>query len=266
MKRSVSENEEILLSPGYSEIVIDAEKPLELTFRAAEKSEVYIRIEKAQEIRIRTETEENASVSYLFWNAAGTQISVDEEHHVKRYGALRIAYAEINQGSVKRTAMVTLEEEGAYALVSSAVLCASDKHFVVDVVSQSPHTTGIMENYAVVLEGGKYYMNATGKIVKGAYGSESHQTSRALCFDEKQSSTILPKLLIDENDVQASHATTLGRVDEDQLYYMQSRGLTQKQCTSLISTGYLMPVTRFIEDETLKTKLQEEMERKIADL
>ena len=74
------------------------------------------------------------------------------------------------------------------------------------------------------------------------------------------------ELLIDENDVQASHATTLGRVDEDQLYYMQSRGLTQKQCTSLISTGYLMPVTRFIEDETLKTKLQEEMERKIADL
>ena len=74
------------------------------------------------------------------------------------------------------------------------------------------------------------------------------------------------ELMIDENDVQASHAMSIGRVDEDQLYYMMSRGLSVQQCTSLISTGYLMPITKVIENEELRNMLAEEMERKIAEL
>ena len=72
--------------------------------------------------------------------------------------------------------------------------------------------------------------------------------------------------MIDENDVQASHAMSIGRVDEDQLYYMMSRGLSIEQCTSLISTGYLMPITEILSNEELRSSLAEEMERKISEL
>ncbi|HCK87575.1 MAG TPA: ABC transporter ATP-binding protein, partial [Erysipelotrichaceae bacterium] len=66
--------------------------------------------------------------------------------------------------------------------------------------------------------------------------------------------------------VQASHAMSIGRVDDDVLYYMMSRGLNLQQCTSLISTGYLMPITEVIANEELRTKLREELERKMSDL
>ena len=59
---------------------------------------------------------------------------------------------------------------------------------------------------------------------------------------------------------------SIGRVDDDVLYYMMSRGLNLQQCTSLISTGYLMPITEVITNEELRTKLREELERKMSDL
>jgi ABC-type transport system involved in Fe-S cluster assembly, permease component len=109
-------------------------------------------------------------------------------------------------------------------------------------------------------------IDAVGKIIKGAYRSESHQTSRALSFAEGQNATILPELLIDEDDVQASHGMSMGRVDEDALYYLMSRGLSVQQCTSLISQGYLMPITETLQNDDLKKKLKEEMERKMDEL
>ena len=130
----------------------------------------------------------------------------------------------------------------------------------------APHTSGKIENYAVVLDGGKLFIDAVGKIVNGASGSQSHQTSRALSFADGQQTKILPKLLIDENDVQASHAMSIGQADPEQLYYMESRGLSKAQCTSLLASGYLLPIADTLNDQTLSELLREEMERKVASL
>ena len=64
-------------------------------------------------------------------------------------------------------------------------------------------------------------------------------------------------MLIDENDVEASHATSVGSVDENQLFYMQTRGLTKKEVLSLIAVGYLSFITDVIDDEDLKNEFVE---------
>ena len=109
-------------------------------------------------------------------------------------------------------------------------------------------------------------IDAIGTIVRGAKRAKSHQTSRALSFEEGQRSTILPELLIDENDVEASHAMSIGSVDDEQLYYMMSRGLTVSQCTSLLSAGYLLPVVDVIDNEEVSNALRSELERKLSAL
>ena len=137
---------------------------------------------------------------------------------------------------------------------------------MIEVINYAPHTNGNMKNFAVMMEGGNLNIDAVGKIVKGAHGSQSHQTSRALSFEPGQHATIVPELLIDEDDVQASHAMSMGSVDPDHLYYMQTRGLSLSQCISLISTGYLLPIVDTIADETLKGKLREQLEKEMAEL
>lgn len=259
-------NTDIQLRHGFSEYEIDSERNLELTFYAKEDCDVYIRITNASKIRIRTFASRNVNVTYLFWNACGSKIEVDETHEVLSNAHVTIAYGECNGAKTVRETYVALREEGATALVSSATLVDCKKDYRMQVVNYAPHTYGDMKNYSVVLKNGNLTIDAIGKIVKGAHGSESHQTSRALSFEPGQHAMILPELLIDENDVMASHAMSIGRVDEDQLYYLMSRGLSVKQCTSLISTGYLMPITETIDNDTLKEKLKEEMERKLNEL
>lgn len=263
---SIHETKEIILDSGYSEFEVDASDAIALNFKTNSTSEVFLRIKNATEITLHTITEANSSLTFLVWNEALAKVIFEENHEVKQNGLLSLAYAEIIQAETERKAKVLLVEEGASASVSSATLTSVKKHFELVVQSQASHTYGEMKNYSVVLDHGDYRMEATGAIDAGAIKAESHQISRALCFDPSMNAKIVPILLIDENDVKASHATSVGRMDEEQMYYMQSRGLTPSQCTALISTGYLMPITEVIHDETMKATLKKELEEKISEL
>ena len=259
----VSQN--IVFPAGNSSCEIDTERDLQLTFRCRENCAVFVRVTKAKDLRIRGFFDEGVHASVLFWNVSEEEVHFDESYEVMRDADVTVAYGECAKGNTQKDIHAVLRQSGARFLLSSASLVSSRKHYNMRVVNDAPHTYGEMKNYAVVLDHGDLMIDAIGQILKGAYRSENHQTSRAMSFEEGQRSEILPELLIDENDVQASHAMSIGRMDEDQLYYMMSRGLSMKECTSLVSSGYLMPIADIIEDEELKQILREELERKIAE-
>lgn len=259
-------NMDILLPEGYSEYEIDSDRDLELSFRAEGNSDAFIRIINAGKLRIRTYAPRNVKVNYLFWNVTEKQLDVDESHEVMGNASVTAAYGECNNYPTKRNVYMSLRESGAQGVLSSASLVDCEKTYNMQVVNFAPKTYGDMKNYAVVLGKGKLLIDAVGKIVKGASRSESHQTSRALSFEAGQRAEILPELLIDEDDVQASHAMSMGTVDPDQMYYLESRGLSEQQCVSLISNGYLMPITETLDNEELKQKLKEELERKLTEI
>lgn len=259
-------SQDIVLEPGLSSFEIDSERPLELTFTARQDARVFVRIKHAEKLRIRTWAAPQSRVTFLFWNQDDEALEVEESHEVPADAEVRVAYGEMNHAPVRRNAFMALRESGAQGLLSSASLVQDPHTYNLRVTNFAPRTYGDIKNYAVVLREGKLLIDAVGKIVKGASRSESHQTSRALSFEAGQSTEILPELLIDENDVQASHAMSIGQVDEEQLYYMQSRGLDAKACVALLATGYLMPIADTLEDDELKKVLQEEMERKIGEL
>ena len=60
-----------------------------------------------------------------------------------------------------------------------------------------------------------------------------------------------PLLLIDEYDVEASHGAAIGKIDEEQLYYLMSRGLTHKNAQRLIISGFLSPVISLMTTKEL---------------
>ncbi len=259
-------NTDISASAGYSEYEINTERDLELNLSLLKDCDIFIRITACPKLRIRAFAAEGVKASVLFWNESEGKLEADESWEVMGNAHVTAAYCECNAADTERTIYGGLRGAGADMLVSTASLVRSKKTYHIQTVNHAPHTYGDMKNYAVVLKEGTLMIDAVGKVVKGAYGSESHQTSRTMSFEEGQRTTILPELLIDENDVQASHAMSIGRVDDDVLYYMMSRGLNLQQCTSLISTGYLMPITEVIANEELRTKLREELERKMSDL
>jgi Fe-S cluster assembly protein SufD len=257
---------DIRLPEGYSEYCVESERDLELTFRAEKDCDVFIEIRSSGRLTLRTYAARGVRASYLIYNRCGSPLETEETHEVMGQADVTVAYGEINEADTKRNTYMVLREEGARGLLSSASLVHARKNYRMQVVNEKPHTYGDIQNYAVGLKGGNLLIDAVGKVIKGAHGSESHQTSRSLSFEEGQKAEILPELLIDEYDVQASHAMSIGRVDEEQLYYLMSRGLSLAQCTSLISTGYLMPITTTLDNEELQQKLKAEMEGRIQEI
>ena len=72
-----------------------------------------------------------------------------------------------------------------------------------------------------------------------------------------------PILLIDEDDVKAGHAASVGQVNVEQVYYLMSRGITKQNAERLIIHGFLAPVVSEIPIEAVREQLQRLLERKL---
>jgi Fe-S cluster assembly protein SufD len=105
--------------------------------------------------------------------------------------------------------------------------------------------------------------NGIGKIEHGASKSNAEQESRVLMLSEKARGDANPILLIDEDDVTAGHAASVGRVDPLQLYYLMSRGISQKEAERLVIHGFLAPVVNALPIEGVKKQLTAVIERKV---
>ena len=125
-------------------------------------------------------------------------------------------------------------------------------YFNSEVVNQGLSTKGDILQHGVLLDRSHIVFNGVGFIVKGATGSNAYQSSRMLTLSSEAKADANPMLLIDENDVMAGHGASLGRIDEEQLYYLQSRGLTRKESSRLLVHGFLSPVISELTVDKIK--------------
>ena len=202
-------------------------------------------------------------LSNLRWESVYEQLSYVENVYLKENAICQCGYAELSDGSYQGTYHYYLDGEGADAKIRMAVLSKEQeqKHYEVLIQHNQPHTFGQMDNYGVVKDQGKLVIDGIGTITKGQHGSAAHQTNKIMVFDANCIASANPYLYIDEYDVKASHAAGVGKMDEDHLYYLQSRGLSKKQAMHLITYGYLKPVIEVIDNEMLKERFEEALSK-----
>ena len=92
-------------------------------------------------------------------------------------------------------------------------------------------------------------------IKKGAKGSKAFLRADALLLGDKARADLIPSLTIKENEVQAGHGATVGRINDEQLFYLMSRGLTRDKAIELLVRGFLSSVLREVPS---KSKVQVE--------
>lgn len=83
------------------------------------------------------------------------------------------------------------------------------------------------------------------KIEKGSKGSNAWLSTHLMLLSKEAAGRAVPSLEILENDIKAGHAVTVGRVDDKEMFYLMSRGLSKKQSKQLIIQGFL---SRFLDE------------------
>ena len=96
--------------------------------------------------------------------------------------------------------------------------------------------------------------------------SKCHQKSHCLTIDNPKKARVLPVLNIDEDDVEASHSLSSGTIDEEILFYMNSRGLDKKNALNLILKSYLMPNDNYYDAFDSGKLIQEKAIQKVDEI
>lgn len=166
-------------------------------------------------------------------------------------------------GSGEITVNAKLVGRGAKLNIVGAFLLSNKDEVKVDIniAHIAPDTTSDTLIKSVLTDSaiGKFY--GLVDIKKGAKNTNTFFREDALLLSDTAKAEAIPSLEIDENEVKAGHASTVGPVDPEMLFYLMSRGITQNEARKLIVQGYFSGIIdRFPEKEKshLENFLQKE--------
>ena len=176
-----------------------------------------------------------------------------------------VAMADLVKGDVDFNATFNLIGDNANSEWHLASLGADNdrKVFNINFNHVAKNTTGIMSNYGVVEDESMMHFKGISHIKNGSIKSKTRQSAKIMVFDPKCHAKANPILKIDENDIEASHAAIVGKVNDEHMFYLCSRGISENDAKQLITLGYLKPITNYFEDEKYVQEIVDGIEKRL---
>ena len=172
----------------------------------------------------------------------------------------------MNEGNVVADFDSDLIGNGSHADLKVVALSSGRQVQGIDtrVTNFGCNSIGNILQHGVILEKGTLTFNGIGHIIKGAKGADAQQESRVLMLSDQARSDANPILLIEENDVTAGHAASIGQVDPEDMYYLMSRGLDQHTAERLVVRGFLGSVIVEIPVKEVRDEMIATIEEKLS--
>ena len=212
---------------------------------------------------------------------AVVEISVADEAKIKHFRVQRESHsafhvsttaAEVGRGSVYDTTAINLggklsrhdvllkfNAEGGEAFVDGLYFLGEtqhhDTHSIIkhDVPNCTSHQTykGILNDKSRGVFNGKVF------VAVGASGTDGYQSNKNLLLSNEARVDTKPQLEIFNDDVKCSHGATVGQLEEEELFYLLSRGLNDNLARNLLTYGFAEEIINKIEIESIKKQLDE---------
>jgi Fe-S cluster assembly protein SufD len=132
----------------------------------------------------------------------------------------------------------------------------------INFLHQNPNITSNILIKAILFDNAKFNVFANLIIQTGATEVDSYLKIDVLLMSERASATAIPSLEITEASVKGGHGATIGPVDEEQLFYLQSRGLKREEAETVLAEGFVQDITnKFGEEEDLPEELRTELNK-----
>jgi len=173
---------------------------------------------------------------------------------------------EFGGGLVRSELVSDVAGQGSESTIKVVYGATGNQH--IDIVASEVHTGSNSRSDILgrgVLSGRAHTVfRGLGQIKYHARECSTYQRQQALVLSPRCRADAIPALIIDENEVAgAGHAATVGKLDEEQLFYLQARGLSRKQAINILVMAFLAPVLDQIPVEDLRTEMTSLMGEKV---
>ncbi|WP_019588134.1 Fe-S cluster assembly protein SufB [Deinococcus apachensis] len=139
-----------------------------------------------------------------------------------------------------------LLEEGARGEVLSIAMAGRGQHqdAGAKIVHFAPYTSGTIVSKSISKDSGRSSYRGLVKIYEGARGSKTNVECDALLLDEEARTDTYPYIEIEEKDASVGHEATVSKINDEQILYLQSRGLSEDEAAGLIVRGFIEPIAK----------------------
>ena len=194
-------------------------------------------------------------------NAADAVLVEEVTLHIAAGGQYRGHFAAFGSKLSRMELEIALEGEGAEAHLSGVALLDGKRHS--DVTTHVIHrhggtnSTQLFKHVAAGQARAVYQGKVT--VAKGADGSDSSQTAKALLLGDQSEADLKPELEIFADDVKCAHGAAVGDLDAESLFYLRARGIPERQARGLLLQAFLEDAMAEIEHidqrELVRTEL-----------
>ena len=139
-----------------------------------------------------------------------------------------------------------LLEEGARGEVLSIAFAGDKQHqdAGAKMIHAAPHTSSSIVSKSISKDGGRSSYRGLVEIYEGATGARSNVECDALLLDDRAKTDTYPYIEINEKTAHVGHEATVSKLNDEQIFYLMSRGLAEDEAAALIVRGFLEPVAK----------------------
>ncbi|MBN1927460.1 MAG: Fe-S cluster assembly protein SufD [Prolixibacteraceae bacterium] len=171
----------------------------------------------------------------------------------------------LNGGLVRNNINVKLNGEYAHADLNGLTLADEKQHIdnFITIDHRVPNCTSnqlyknILDNKASGAFSGRIH------VLRDAQKTEAYQRNNNVLLSETAEMNTKPQLIIDADDVRCSHGATVGRIDEDALFYLRTRGIGEKEARLMIMFAFADEVLSQVNIKVLRQRLEELVNRRL---
>ncbi len=189
-----------------------------------------------------------------------------ERAQVMGDGKLEWIFGAMGTHLTKNFSDIELVERGAIGRMSGFYFTSGDQHLDHDTQQNhlAPDTTSDLLYKGALLDDSRSVWQGMIYVAPGADGTDGYQANRNLILSKKARADSIPGLEILADDVRCTHGATVGKIDEDELFYLLSRGIPKNEAQKLIVTGFFAQIMDRIPFEGIQKRFISAIEEKMS--
>ncbi len=247
----ITNNQTLELYDSQIDLAIHIEPGIEVTL-----------IETAHHENVILEIGENAIVNYI-------TVRNGEGKSIKRATLQRNAVCHwrsaLLSGNLEQEITSSHVGDGASSDHHGIFLGKDHDRFIMNYWNEhtAKHTSGNIIIHGVLFDRSYADFKGNIKIAQSAADTDGSLTEATLLLGEQSRSDSVPQLEIDTNDVKAAHSSSITKIDDEQLFYLQSRGIPTEEGKRMIVRGFLEGIIDEFPDQTVRELITHTIEQRL---
>lgn len=211
---------------------------------------------------------ENAQLQFVELQSFGKNVwnFSNERARVERNGNMEWIFGAIGSRVTKNFSDLDLAGEGAVGKMSGFYFTNGSQHLDHDTQQNhlAPHTTSDLLFKGALLDDSRSVWQGMIYVAPEAQKTDGYQSNRNLVLSKGARADSIPGLEILADDVRCTHGATVGKIDPDEVFYLLSRGIPQKEAERLIVEGFFDPIMQRIPFEGVRHRFEQYIHGKMA--